>query len=105
MTTEHQADPDAVRVRALAMGMGEVVARSVVELDLATERLAAALSVAQDARDQLDAAVAYEAGLVRLAARLDDDALDAATLEAAGTAIEAIEEVFGIGPAPISEAS
>jgi hypothetical protein len=40
--TGHNADPDAVRVRSLAMALGdEILARYVAELDQAAERLAA----------------------------------------------------------------
>jgi hypothetical protein len=97
--TEHHADPDAVRVRSLAIGE-IIIARSVAEVDLATERLAAAIRGAQDARKRVVADMARAEMLMRLAALLADGALEAETLEAAGTAIEAIEEALGLGHAP-----
>ena len=104
--TGHNADPDAVRVRSLAMALGdEILARYVAELDQAAERLADAIRGAQSARERLVAASALAEQFTRFAARLEDDAIDADTLEAAGTTIETVEETMGIGPAPILEAS
>ncbi len=98
--TEHHADPDAVRVRALAVGMGEIVVRYAAELDLAVDRIDAAIRGAQSARERLVDAAASAENFARLVARLEAGDLDAEALVEIGTTIEALEESLGIGPAP-----